>query len=367
VIVRELHDDDWEQRAALGSLVFGYPRPTEAPPSDGASRMGAFDGSGRLVAAVTGRAYEQWWVGRSVPMCGIAGVAVHPDARGQGLVRRLLDVLLERIEAPVSVLFPTAPGIYRGQGWEVVGTLDDTLAPLTALPQAAEVETRSAAPEDLPAIHALYTGRGRSGSGLLTREGPSFPDGPAGLLGLDVVTVAVEGGRVTGYVSYDRGQGYVHGGPLRVWDCLATSAPAYRSLLASLATWSAVVDCANVRGTRADLETACPAALPAPAKAQPWMLRVLDPVAALGARGYLSDGSASFALAGQGFRLEVIGRKGELTAVPAGDLPALQPQGLALLHAGVAARLAERGLASRPVPELEALLAGPAPEILDYF
>ena len=32
MIVRELGDADWEQRARMGSLAFGYPRPTEMPP-----------------------------------------------------------------------------------------------------------------------------------------------------------------------------------------------------------------------------------------------------------------------------------------------------------------------------------------------
>lgn len=367
--VRELTAADWPQLRRLSGLAFGY-TPSEDPPEETpAIRLGVFEGE-RLMAVAVGRPYEQWWCGRSVPMCGIASVAVHPDARGRGAVRLLMDAVLERTSAPLSVLFPTAPGIYRPLGWEVVGTLDETHIPLACLTVTVPpgVTTRSATPEDLPRLHELYAERGRTGSGLLTREGPSFPSGPEGLLEVDVVTVAEQHGQITGWISYGRGQGYRHGGPLRVLDCVTTTPGALAALLSGLVSWSAVVDEVRWRGGTTDVALAVGRTLPAPATAQPWMLRVLDVPAALQARGWRHDGQASFAVDNTaGWALEVRDGRADVTPRSPDGLPRLDARGLALLYAGADVSLLVRaGLLDRPAPEL-AVFAGPAPEILDYF
>ena len=368
MILRELTADDWPQTRQLSGLAFGYAAPELQPPESPAIRIGAFDGP-RLVAIAAGRPYEQWWCGRPVAMCGIAGVAVHPDARAGGLIRPLMDAVVQRSEAPISVLFPTAPGIYRSLGWEVIGRLEETGVPLTALPTQvpAGVTTRSAQPADLPRLHELYGDRGRSGSGLLTREGPSFPQGPEGLLEVDVVTVAEEQGVITGWMTYQRGHGYRHGGPLRLLDAVVSTPSAMTALLAGLASWSAVVDEVRWRGSTEELAWASRAALPPPTSAQPWMLRVLDVAAALESRGWRHDGTASFGVGDEAWRVEAAGGVAQVTAVPNEGLPQLHPRGLALLFAGRdPAALLRAGLLDRPAPELS-LFGGPAPEILDYF
>lgn len=368
--IRQLTEDDREQSFQLSTLVFGgdpsAPLPDRVPAGP---FVGAFDQTGRLVARAFARPYEQWWCGRPVPMAGIAGVAVLPEHRGKGLVRRLMDAVLPLAGAPISSLFPTAPGIYRPLDWEVVGDYGFTPVPLTMLPTRGEAEVRSATEADLPAIEALYDQRCRSSSGALVRRGPSFPEGVRGILELDVVTVAVEGDRVTGYAAYSRGRGYVHGGPLTLWDCITTTPGSLRSLLAGLAGWSSVVDVVSWRGSTDDLGLSLSRTLPAPDKAQPWMLRVIDPVAAVAARGFApGELTGAFAVGGTGYRLEVADGRGQLTVVPGEGLPVVHPRGLALLYAGVAeGRLARNGLAERDLPELEEAFRGPTPEIYDYF
>jgi predicted acetyltransferase len=293
-------------------------------------------------------------------MAGIAGVAVHPDARGQGLVRELLGLLLAESPEPVSVLFPTAPGIYRGLGYEVVGSLDWTPVPLGLLANAGG-ELRQATPTDLPALQELYAARGAAGSGWLAR--PAFE----ALLGRRVVTLAVEDGEVRGFVAYDRGTGYDGTAELTVWDCVASTSTALASLAGSLRSWDAVAGTALWRGSTSELALVVGSRLPAPRSVQPWMLRVLDPVAAVAARGFAGSGSAAFAVGDVGYRLEVASGRGQLTAAPGQGLVQVQPRGLALLFAGSGHDLARRGLSSAPVPGLEALCAGPVPEIVDYF
>lgn len=369
--LQELTADDDQARWALGRLAFGGDPSAQPEPPYPGLHVGAFDGTGRLVARASARPYTQWWCGQQVPMCGIAGVVVHPDARGQGLVGRMLGWLVERAAEPVSVLYPTAAGIYRRLGWEVVGTLDDTSVALSALPQQVPdgVVLRSAVPADLPALADLYAERGAAGSGLLTRTGPSFPKGPTGLREVDVATVALEGGQPVGYTVYDRGRGCGPGSALRVWEAVAGTPSGLRGLLAGLASWGSVVETVRWRGRTDDLALALGGNVPPGTEAQPWMLRVLDPVAAVSARGFGGGtATASFAVEERGYRLEVDGGRGTLTETDPAGLPRLSDQGLALLFAGVAqGRLLRAGLIDRPAPQLEEAFAGPRPEILDYF
>jgi predicted acetyltransferase len=368
MIVRALTEADDQQRWDLAMLAFGGDPATPLQPSPPGYRVGAFDEHGLLLGTASARPYTQWWYGQPVPMAGIAGVGVRPESRGQGLVRALMAELFAGLDDPISVLFPTAPGIYRRLGWEIVGSLDETVLPLSALPRSGVAALRPATEADLAALVALYDGRGRAGSGLLTRTGPSFASSPAGLLEHSVVSVAVEDGVITGYVSYDRGRGYHAEEPLKVWELVSGSPTAARSLLASLTGWRAVADGASWRGRTQDLSLLLDASLPPPTTVQPWMLRVRDPVAAIAARGFAS-GSASLPLtvSGSAYRLELDAGRGQLSPVQGGGGPEVSWTGLALLYAGIARRLETKGLAAGSTQELEAAFAGPAPEILDYF
>jgi predicted acetyltransferase len=370
--IRALTEADREQAHRLSMLAFGgdlrAPVPPEEDPPPG-PYFGAFDPSGRLVAKARSMPFEQWWCGAPVAMAGIAGVAVAPEARGQGLVGRLMEALLAESGAPISTLFPTAPGIYRPFGWEVVGSMDRTPIPLADLPRAGDVQVHPATDQDLAAIGRLYDDRGAGSSGLLVRRGPCFSEGLKGILKHDVVTVAHEGGEVTGFLTYSRGRGYSGDGELMQWDCIAQTAQATQALLASLSSWSSVAATVSWRGSTEDLALHLKRTVKPTSEARPWMLRIVDPIAAVAARGFApGTTTASFAVAGQGYRLELEDRRGQLTAVPGEGLAEVHPRGLALLHAGVATgRLARNGLADRDLPELEEAFRGPKPEILDYF
>jgi predicted N-acetyltransferase YhbS len=56
---------------------------------------------------------------RLIPVTGLAEVATHPEHRGQGIARRLLDVAVDDSRASVAqfvMLFGTAP-VYAGMGF----------------------------------------------------------------------------------------------------------------------------------------------------------------------------------------------------------------------------------------------------------
>ena len=384
-----LTDEHWEGAWRLSRLAFGGDpaapppeRPAGPPRSDG---WGVLDERGRLLGKALLHDYGQWWGGREVPMGGVAGVAVHPDARGTGTASRLVAALLPEMTVRgqgISVLFPTVVPLYRALGWEVVGTLDDTrlatrdLAPAQAGRHAVRTGESG---RDAGAVEGLYDAWAAAGAGGLTRRGRLFPGGAADAFEADVVGVAEAGdGAADGYVSYDRGRGYRGGGgELRVWELIAGEADAARALLASLARWHPVASTVLWRGPTDELQRLVDAALPPPVTSQPWMLRVVDPVVAVERRGFppgvVAEGS--FVLddpqqpqVSRAWRLEVAGGRGELAPATSSTVR-LHVRGLALLFAGVAScdGLRRAGLLDGDLPALDVAFAGPAPALLDYF
>ena len=85
--------------------------------------LGVWDGA-ELLGAVRFYSMLQWWHGRAVPMAGVAGVKVAPEARrrgiGRAMMRALLDTLAER-GYPLSALYPATARLYRSLGWEIAG------------------------------------------------------------------------------------------------------------------------------------------------------------------------------------------------------------------------------------------------------
>ncbi|MGW1230466.1 GNAT family N-acetyltransferase [Streptomyces sp. NPDC001478] len=89
---------------------------------------------------------------------GIGSVATRPEARGQGLVRRLLAAAERTMTAEGcdwSLLFTGTPGVYRGSGWrEFTRTYaEGPLAPPTA---PGPLRVREATSEDAVEVTALH-------------------------------------------------------------------------------------------------------------------------------------------------------------------------------------------------------------------
>lgn len=360
MLVRKLDVADLSAARALGTEAFGRwpadtpvpPVPTEPPP--GLHRWGAFDGD-RLVTEVAAGEYRSWWRGRQVATCGVSSVAVAAEHRGAGLLVRVVGATLaeavERGEV-LSTLYPTANGIYRGLGYELVSSYDTVEVPTAELGRIRSPETvttRRAGVADWPAIHEVYAAWAAAQNGPLTRTGPRFDATDAELHDrFTGTTLALDGdGTVTGFVSWSRGEGYGHDAVLTVRDLLATDAASYRAL------WHVVGSFASVTGTvRLTTSGDDPARLVLPSMTwtvvnrHPYMLRVLDlpgAVAAL-APTLAGGGVAVVDLAVVGDRLGVLDGGYRLTlgdapgrcepATVGGGVPTLTPQGLALLVSG---------------------------------
>ena len=378
-LTAEHHEQAWR----LGRLAFGGdpaaspPERQEPPRSDA---WGVLDARGRLVAKAVLLDLEHWWGGRRVRAGGVAGVAVHPDARGTGtasaLLRTLADVMAERGQG-VSTLFPTVPGLYRQLGWELVGTLDTTVLPTRDLADARgepRGRVRTAEAADAPALHELYTRWAQQGAGGLTRDGRVFPEPAADVLEHDVVALAEdEHGALLAYLAYDRGRGYREDAELTVTDAVSLDGDALAALLRSVGRWHPVAGRTRWRGPTEELSRLLPGVVPPPTARDRWMLRVVDPARAVADRGWAADVDLTVRLADpergeRTWRLTV--RDGHGALEPAsGPAPSLHVRGLALLLAGAADTSAVRrlGLCEGALPGLDAALAGPAPVLVDYF
>lgn len=389
--IKWLRAEDQAAAWHMGSLAFGY-HDREMPQgwssdTPGRRTLGLFDADGRLLAKAVDRAQGQWFGGRVVPTCGVAGVVVVPELRGRGLLRQILPPLLRHARergAVISTLFPSTPFPYRRLGWEEVGALTYFAVPTASLAVAKAspgIVLRPATEDDEPAIRRLYTDVARTSTGLMDRVAPLFEGSPVGAF--DGLTVAVDAdGTPAGYASWNRGPRYDESSKLTVYDLIGATGEATGTLLAMLATWASVAPTTVLRLSTPDPAwyTINPAAARVDSR-QPWMLRVVDAAGAFAARGwpehldtqidlYLSDAECPW---NEGpHRLVLAGGQGKLEPGGTGEVR-LTPRGLALWYAGAAstAIIERAGLLSGGSPgtrqAMDNATMGPQPALLDYF
>lgn len=397
--IRLLDATDQAAARELSRLSFGGPaQPSpdvEPPPPPGLTRYGAFDENGRLVGKAVDLHHDQWWGGRPVKAADVGGVAVRPEARGSGVARALLTALLAGARergAAVSALHPTTSAPYRALGWETAGRYGFQDVPTAALPRratGARLGLRPGGPDDLAAVTDLYEAAVRHRTGFLSRRGDLF-DEPTDTLpeGIDGLTLVEDAGRLVGYASWSRGDGYGGDARLTVLDALAVTPEAGREIAGVLASWASVTPTLRIRPVVGD---AVWAHLPVELlRAAPgaWMHRPVDVVRAVEDRGWPAhvSGRVSFRLVDQvapwndgSWTFEVSDGRATLraattdaTATPAAGLT-LGARGFALLYCGAATAtsLALSGLVTCPSGTdpavLDLLASGPPAQLLDYF
>ena len=344
---------------------------------DGRRYVGVYDGD-RVVAVARIRDFRHWWLGRSVPMAGIAGVVVAPEYRGRGVGSRLMRGVLERsreLGAPLSALYPATVPVYRHLGYEFGGGRYRFSFPAGELRLlgAKDVAVRRGGPEDAELLLDLVAAvRGAN------RE--------SGMLGWPVSDVRewLEDEKTFCYVAEDGFVVYAwDGSDLRVDEIVAGSEQTLRALWATVGSGSSIARSVHayvgpqdpvhlLLGTEADLA----------AQVQRWMLRLVDAPAAFAARGWAPGAELELPLhiddpelpgnAGT-WSLRVATDGAELLRA-GGDSDALRlnARGLAALYAGTPlATLRRTGIASGGSADddarVDAAFAGPTPYMLDYF
>ena len=394
--MRRLRPDDAEASRRLSWEAFGFPTdPPKEPASldqPGRASFGAFDERGALVGQVTDRDFDSCFGGALVPTSGIAGVTVAAESRGRSVLSPLFDATLAHARergAVISTLFPSAPGIYRRFGYELVAdfaTVQVPTAALAAVAAPAAISTRRATAADLEAVRTVYDRWALEQNGPLSRRGVSFDGTVANGLEATGVTLAVgTDGAVVGYATWNRGHGTGEGAALEVSDLLAQTADGYRALLRLLGSFAPVAPVTRIDTSGDDLaRLVLPSLSWAVRDSSPYMLRVLDVVGAVTARRYppslavtldLRVGGDGVPGIDGGYRLEVRGGSAHCerrNSVPAAERT-LSARGLALLYSGAqsSANLRASGHleGGDPAQDLDwdALFGGRQLHIRNYF
>ncbi len=339
--------------------------------------IGIFDGQ-RLLAHGKARSYQQYWGGRPVPMGGVAGVVVAPDARGRGVGSLLMKSIARRsheLGDLVSALYPASIPIYRALGWEVAGGQYRISISADALRSLGSkgVALRGATESDVELIR----------QGLHERYARALANGPKmlsvaeanDLIGDGMMTYLAAGG---GHVTFEW-----HDQDLEVSYLCADSPATTRALWSVVGSGSSIAKKVVAYVAPDDpIHLLLPEEVAHETHVKRWMLRVMQAPKAVAARGFsgVVAGSTGLTLEDPllsvnsgSWRLEVSAGRGELTPTEATNASLrLGPNGFAALYAGTPVHvLRTAGLASGGEPAgdrwLDAAFAGPAAYLLEYF
>ena len=256
----------------------------------------------------------------------------------------LEEGLRERGEV-VSTLYPTAPGIYRRYGYEVVTSLLEVELATDRLGRVApdpSVTLRRATAADVDDVRRVYATWAATHNGPLTRTGPSFPaDADELVSSFTAITLAVLDDTRGRLRAWHRGTGYDDSATIVVDDLVSLHAGATRSLWAMLGSHASVTGRVRLSTSGDDpVRLALPFAEWRVTTQVPYMLRVHDVAGALtGLRLGPLDARVPFAVAGDPLGTAdghwvLTTADGVSTCTP-GDAsyggPVLSPRGLALL------------------------------------
>jgi predicted acetyltransferase len=338
----------------------------------------------RLVGGLMVIPMGQWFGGNAVPMLGIAGVAVAPEARGRGVARSLMrETLAEarRNGIALSALYPATLTLYRLSGYELAGARFRFTARLKELPLGGRDHAVHPIDEDdREDVERAYRAWASVRSGPLERgeyiwrrvraprEGPARGFLVRGKAGVEGYLYATQRPRAAG--GYD----------LVLTDFVALSAHAARALLGLLADHRSTGELVVWHGAYPDpLHFELPEFATTVELHEHFMLRIVHAEAALRARGFPKrDADVELELTDAElpdnagcYRLSVRGGRADVTRGGSGAVR-LDVRALATLYSGFvrASDLARSGRVAGDAASLEtldALFAGPPPALGDFF
>ena len=323
--------------------------------------------------------------GRSVPLTGVAGVAVRPDQLRRGIASSMMTSLVRELAergVALSALYASTAGLYRRVGYEAAGTR--MLATMVAreIPfEERELTTRRPLGADDQTVRDLYTRFARQHSGFLDRGSYMWPRITQERFGIPAYGLIVEGDEPEGYLYYRKAKGKTDRHELHVTDLVATTSRAVRRIWTVLRDMGTMLDSITIPTSTTD---PFQLALPDPRHAlrlyDRWMLRITNLRAAIENRGWPPGLTSTLQLdvtddivednSGR-WIVHVEGGRGSLE--PGGNgLVRITARGLASLYSGYAspAALALMGqLDADPdkFPAIAAPFAGPEPWLRDHF
>ncbi len=247
----------------------------------------------------------QHFGGRSVPMLGIAAVAVPPERRGGGLARRLMAATVREAHADgfaLSTLYASTQAFYRQVGYEQAGLLFRTTLPLRTIGvRDRTLPVRPLDGSDERAIRDCYARFAARYSGTLDR-GPYCWARTREMRGERYVGFGVASPdhphRLDAYIFYAQRRKPESGRhDIAVPDLAFTSARAGRRLLGFLSDLATVGDDAVFYGPPLHpLLTLMDQQFHTSAFVDVWMLRIVRVREALEGRGYPAHADATLTL-----------------------------------------------------------------------
>lgn len=309
--LRQAREGDLERLLEIHASAFPDPRGVDERRTNFlANPLGTFDDLFAVVETATGAVLahgflfrlEVWFGGRPVPVSGIASVAVAPEARGRGVAAFLLEALQEVGRArgdALAMLYAFRYGFYVAHGYAAVTPAKRLVVSPRAIPkafvhQAKRLGLRAAREGDRPLLESAYARGAARATGWLTRPQRFWDRWVASERRAFFVEPT---GR--GYVAWRLVQAEAHGPIHLVVDDLVADDPEARRALVGLVGAQrdqvldaamtlaeddpldrALVDADLHRFGDPEVEHAIGTLVGGP------LVRLLDPVAALTARGY---------------------------------------------------------------------------------
>jgi predicted acetyltransferase len=356
-------------------------------------------GSSPVEACLVRIPMGQYFGAKSVPMSGIAGVAVGPESRGGGLATSMMTACIREIASEgiaLSTLYASTQQLYRKVGYEVAGMSYLVTLPVKEIRRnlpasgpaagpAAGFQVQQLTEHHEQSIHATYRQWARGTPGMLDRgcyiwnrvkvwrEVPHTPFGvisPAG----EVLAYA--------YLAQDRNtsSGKHH---VKLSDIAWQDAIAGRALIEFLGAFTTMAEDLKFSGSPTHPVIGLLGhTIYSIEMKDPWMLRICDVQAALRERGYPHAFRGSLALDiydpivpdnNACWGLEVAGGDGHVQrGAPTGSAIRCSVHTLAQMYTGYlsASELSRRGLLTGSAGAIEManlIFAGDAPYMTDFF
>ena len=116
----------------------------------------------------------QFFGGKSVPMMGVAGVTVAPEARGRGVggeIMRQCVLEMHELGAPISTLYPATQKLYQSVGFEQAGSRFCYRLPTDAiLERDTTLNVSPFVDADMPSVRELYASFAAPLPGFVNRD-----------------------------------------------------------------------------------------------------------------------------------------------------------------------------------------------------
>lgn len=380
-------EDELRSLAELEGWAFGYGADDAAQwlASAGHENARVLVHDGKVPGGLLQIPMGQFFGGRSVPMVGIAGVAVAPEERGRGVALALMEHTVRELAArgvAVSTLYPATLTLYRKAGWELAGNHFELTVKLREIGVREKAgELRAITEADDRTIEELYSAVARSSCGYADRGAYLWRRVRVPRNGAARGTLVSFDGQVEGYLySVPRRVG-AFGYDLKLTDLVATTPRAARRLLAFLGEHRSVGEHAIwYGGAHGPLIAAMPERTYSIRLVEHWMLRVCNVEAALTARGYpigveleleldlhdpvVAENSGKFVL-------QIANGTGRVRRGGRGHL-SLGTRGLSALYTGFATPEDLRRQDLLHCDDANAAMAatvfaGPTPDLIDFF